>query len=138
MHQVKIGPRLLTTEQARELDSLRRSLVRPGSQRLDERTEGTVAIELMRPCPQDLKAVRKLRQTRINEAGLPDPRLTLYQHDPPAPGARARNGVPQDPELALPTKYQPPHWTGSYSRNSRHELPPPYEFHAGARRTGRR
>jgi hypothetical protein len=110
MHQVKIAPRLLTTKQARKLDSLRRGLVRPGSQRLDERAEGTVAIEFMRPCPQDLKAVCELRQTRIDQAGLPDPRLTLYQHHPPVTGACAGDGVPQDPELALPTKDQPPHW----------------------------
>jgi hypothetical protein len=92
-----------------------------------------VAIELMRPRPQDLNAVCKLRQTRIDQAGLPDPRLTLDQHDLTATGASARDGVPQDPQLVLPTKNQPPHWTGSYSRNSRHELPPPYEVHTRGR-----
>jgi hypothetical protein len=108
MHQVKIGARLLTVKQARELDSLRRGLIPPGSQGLDERPEGTVAIKLMRPRPQDLKAVCELRQTRIDQAGLPDSRLTLDQHDPPAPHASVPDGVPQDPKLALPTENQPP------------------------------
>jgi hypothetical protein len=109
MHQVKIVPRALTTKQAREVGSLRRGLVGPGSQWFDERTEGTVAIELMGARPQDLTAIGELRQTRIHQAGLSDPRLTLDEHDPPATGPCARHGVPQDPELALPTDDQPPH-----------------------------
>jgi hypothetical protein len=103
MHQVKIAPRLLTAEQVRELNSLRRSLIAPGSQRLDERSEGTVTIKLMRTRPQDLKAVCKLCQTSIDQAGLPDPRLPLDQHDPPAPHASLPHGVPQHRKLALPT-----------------------------------
>jgi glutaredoxin 3 len=124
MHEVKIAPRALTTKQARKVDSLRCGLVRAGSQWFDERTEGTVAIKLMRPGPQDLTAVGELRQTRINQGGLSDPRLTLDQHDPPATRPCALNGLPQDRELALPAEDLPPHCTGSYSRNSRAELPP--------------
>jgi hypothetical protein len=109
MHEVKIGPRLLTLEQAREVDSLRRGLIPPRGQGLDERAEGPVAIKLMRSRPQDLKAVSKLRQTRIEQAGFPDPRLTFYQHDPPTPHASVSHGFPQDLELVLPTENQPPH-----------------------------
>jgi hypothetical protein len=109
MHEVKIAPRLLTAEQAREVDGLQRGLTAPGSQRLDERPEGTVAIKLVRSRPQDLKAVCEVRQTGIDQAGLPDPRLALDQHDPPAPHASVSHGFPQDLELALPTENQPPH-----------------------------
>jgi hypothetical protein len=130
MHQVKIAPRLLTAKQARELHSLQRGLTPPRSQRLNERPERTMAIKLMRPRPQDLKAARKLRQTRINQAGLPDPRLPLDQHDPPAPPASLPYGLPQDPKLALPTKNQPPHRNGSYSRNRPFEFPAALDRHA--------
>jgi hypothetical protein len=109
VHEVKIGPRLLTVEQTREVDGRQRGLTVPGSQRLDERPEGTVAIKLVRSRPQDLKAVGKLRQACVDQAGLPDPRLPLDQHDPPTPHASLSHGFPQDLELALPTENQPPH-----------------------------
>jgi hypothetical protein len=109
MHEVKIGPRLLTLEQTREVDSLRRGLIPPRGQGLDERPEGPVAIKLMRSRPQDLKAVCEVRQARIDQAGLPDPRLPLDQHDSPTPHASLSHGFPQDLELALPTENQPPH-----------------------------
>jgi glutaredoxin 3 len=124
MYQVKIARRALTAKQAREVDSLRCGLVRPGSQWVDECTEGTVAIKLMRPRPQDLTAAGELRQTGIDQGGLSNPRFTLDQHDPPATRPCARNGLPQDRELALPAEDQPPHCTGSYSRNSRVEFSP--------------
>jgi hypothetical protein len=111
MHEVKIGPRLLTLEQTREVDSLRRGLIPPRGQGLDERPEGPVAIKLMRSRPQDLKAVSKLRQTRIEQAGLPDPRLTFDQHDPPAARASLPYGFPQNLQLAVPTENQPPHYS---------------------------
>jgi hypothetical protein len=109
LHEVKIAPRLLTLKQTREVDSLGRDLIPPWGQGLDERPEGPVAIKLMRSRPQDLKAVCKLGQTRIEQAGLPDPRLTLYQHDPPAARASPPYGFPQNVQLAVPTENQPPH-----------------------------
>jgi hypothetical protein len=68
-----------------------------------------MAIELVRVRPHDLQAVSGLRQARLDQARLADPRLTFDQHDLAPPRAGFLDGAAQDRQLALATEHHVPH-----------------------------
>jgi hypothetical protein len=113
MHEVKVGSWLFAGKQARELSGLRLGKLRHCGQGLDKRPEGTMAIELMGSRPQDLNAVSQLGQTCFDQAGLPDPRFALDQHDPPAPRASLLTDSRQELKLTRPTENEVCHRTRS-------------------------